>query len=204
MSFEEINEKIKIFAEYKFYPNGHYYTYLDNKIGISVTTLIDEYSHEFKAEEMAERVAKRRGIKASEVLLEWEKTKTQATRKGTEVHEYAQALWNGEKYKVDYSKVEEIVDVDRFNKSYKRSCIQADAFYNDYKSQYTVIKDELIVASTEYDVAGSIDNLLYNEKTRGIALIDYKTNKEIKYDAFRNQTMKMPLDSLQDCNYYHY
>lgn len=56
-------------------------------------------------------------------------------------------------------------------------------------------------------VCGQADRVEVIRNT--IDLYDYKTNKEIKKESYRNwegvsQRMLTPLEHLDDCNYYHY
>lgn len=44
------------FKDFKFYEDGHYYTYKDKPVGISVTRFIAEYENEFNQQEVAEKV----------------------------------------------------------------------------------------------------------------------------------------------------
>lgn len=44
------------FKDFKFYEDGHYYTYKDKPVGISVTKFIAEYENEFNQQEVAEKV----------------------------------------------------------------------------------------------------------------------------------------------------
>ena len=63
---------------------------------------------------------------------------------------------------------------------------------------------EQIVGSRDYDVAGSIDFLAYSKKLDAIIIIDYKTNKKITFESYKDQKMLYPLNHIPDCNYYHY
>ena len=51
---QELNEA---FGDFKFFEQDHHYEYKGQRVGISVTRLIEEYTNEFNAEEVAEKVA---------------------------------------------------------------------------------------------------------------------------------------------------
>ena len=54
---EYLKELNKAFGNFKFFENGHYYEYKGKRVGISVTRLIEEYTNEFDAQAVAEKVA---------------------------------------------------------------------------------------------------------------------------------------------------
>ena len=53
-------------------------------------------------------------------------------------------------------------------------------------------------------MCGSLDNLSYNKKTKKLSIFDYKTNKEIKIDNPRGDTLLAPFTHLQDCELVKY
>ncbi len=126
-----------------------------------------------------------------------------STVKGTIVHDYAQGLWNWIENEVDYTNIKELAPL-RLPISVESCHAQALQFYKEYNQTLEVLKDEFIVGSTEFDIAGSIDNLLIDKKTNDLILIDYKTNKKIDYNSFNGRRMLPPMDNLEDCNYIHY
>ena len=200
----DLTEKLDVFDPYKFFEKGHYYTYFDKKVEISMTKLIHDYSKEFEAEKMAAKKSEKEDKWIQEVLDEWKKENVFSTVKGSHCHLFAQEIWKNHVYEINYSKIEDDIDKKRLKESFESIKKQATNFYHDYKDILVPIADEFIVGSDLYDIAGSIDNLFFNVLTHGIVLVDYKTNKEIKYKGFRNATMKVPLQHLQDCNYIHY
>ena len=44
MTLEEVKQKLKVFDKYKFFKNGHYYTYKNKQVSISVTKYIIEFA----------------------------------------------------------------------------------------------------------------------------------------------------------------
>lgn len=198
-----MNELFETFKNFEFFPKDHHYECDGKRIGTSVTSLIHDYSNPFDKEEISKRISLKTGQNQQEILDKWELENLYSTVKGTLVHEYAQSLWNGKKELPNYSNIEKL-DINRLKKSVESCMIQADKFYNDYKDKFEVVKDEFIVGSIEYDIAGSIDNLFINKENGNLVMIDYKTNKEIKESSFNHQKMLEPLNDIDDCNYYHY
>ena len=200
-----IKNKIKeVFGKYTFIEDGHYYLCNGKRVGISTTGLIGQYENHFDSETISQQVANKRGISQQEVLEEWRIENLHSTIKGSMVHEFAQSLWEGKEYKFDYSKVPKEIDIDRLKNDIDKLIPQAINFYNDYKDMYELIGCEIYLGDEDFDECGATDQILYNKYTGEIAIIDYKTNKEIKRESYRHQKMLIPLQQYDDCNYIHY
>ena len=193
------------FKDFKFYENGHYYTYKDKPVGISVTRFIAEYENQFNQQEVAEKVALKENRPVEEILAEWKYKADFACAKGTTCHEYAQSLWSGEEWKFkdfDGSRNYEIA-VDLIQN-------QANNFQDDYEDHLEHLQDELVVGSAEYDIASAVDHLFYNKLTGGLVLVDYKTNSTLKgyndseYNRRYTKKMKVPLHKIDDDALHHY
>lgn len=193
------------FKDFKFYEDGHYYTYKDKPVGISVTRFIAEYENEFDQLGVAEKVALKENRPVEEILKEWKYKADFACCKGTTCHEYAQSLWSGEEWKFkdfDGSRNYEIA-VDLIQN-------QANNFQDDYEDYLEHLQDELVVGSAEYDIASAIDHLFYNKLTGGLVLVDYKTNSTLKgyndsqYNRRYTKKMKVPLYKINDDALHHY
>lgn len=61
---------------------------------------------------------------------------------------------------------------------------------------------ELIISNDHFRIAGTADRVEKHGKV--VHIMDYKTSEEIDHTAFMDATMKYPLQSLPDCNYYHF
>ena len=204
-NIENIKNKIKeAFGKYTFIENGHYYLCNGKRVGISTTGLISQYEQEFDSESTSLMVAQKQGVTQSQVLEEWRVENLHSTIKGSMVHEFAQSLWEGKEYKFDYSNIPQEIDIDRLKKDIEKLIPQAINFYNDYKDMYELIGCEIYLGDEDYDECGATDQILYNKYTGGIAIIDYKTNKEIKRESYRHKKMLIPLQKYDDCNYIHY
>ena len=200
-----IKSKIKeVFGKYTFIEDGHYYLCNGKRVGISTTGLIGQYENHFDSETISEQVANKRGVSQQEILEEWRIENLHSTIKGSMVHEFAQSLWEGKEYKFDYSNVPSEIDIDRLKSDINLLIPQAINFYNDYKDMYELIGCEIYLGDEDFDECGATDQILYNKYTGGIAIIDYKTNKEIKRESYRHQKMLIPLQQYDDCNYIHY
>jgi hypothetical protein len=194
-----LQELNKAFEDFKFYSEDHHYEYKGQRVGMSVTRLIEEYTNEFDSETIAERVATRDNKTVSQVLMEWQYKNDFSKVKGSTCHEYAQCLWNKTKFeRNNFDNSLEYHDaVDKIEK-------QADNFYKDYQDRLEHLADEFVIGSEEYDIASAIDHIFINKATNGLVLVDYKTNTDIYKNEKYAKPMKVPLQHLKDTTLNHY
>jgi hypothetical protein len=205
MTKEEVLKVLKdSFKDFVFFEDGHYYEYKGQRVGISVTRLIEQYANEFDSGGMAEKVANKENRSIEEVLAEWKYKADFACEKGSLGHLYAQGLWNGE----DINKIQDKIDLFTNGLENPIEIIQkqADNFYNDYQSHLEHLIDELPIGSEEFNLASCVDHLFYNKLTGEVVLVDYKTNSYMSgYNkkAYLKK-MKVPLNHLNDDALHHY
>lgn len=199
-----IIEKLKYFEGVNFNEKEHTYTLKNYKFNCSVTQLIETYAQEFDSDSISQMVANKRGITQQEVLNEWKKENEFSCIKGSCIHLKAQSLWMGTDYEIDYNTIDNNIDKERLKKEYDIMSKQAINFYNDYKDMYDMIQDEFIVYSKEFDIAGSIDGIMYNKHTQQCCILDFKSNKYLQFESKYHKKMKVPLHKLDDVNGQHY
>lgn len=196
---EYLDELNKAFGDFKFFEEDHHYEYKGQRVGISVTRLIEEYCNEFDAETIAEKVAAKENKTIQQVLNEWEYKNKFACEKGSTCHEYAQSLWSGNEYNelLFDGSMEYINAVNKIQN-------QAKQFYKDYQDRLEHLADEFVIGSEEYDIASAIDHIFINKLTGGLVLVDYKTNSDIHKSEKYAKNMKVPLSHLKDFTLNHY
>ena len=204
MTKDEIIKELQYFKGIDFHEEEHFYTLNDHRFGISATSLIETYAQEFDSDGISQMVANKRGISQKEVLDEWKKENEFSCIKGSCIHLKAQSLWMGTDYEIDYNTIDDTIDKDRLKKEYDIMSKQATDFYNDYKDMYDMIQDEFIVWSKEFDIAGSIDGIMYNKYTQQCCILDFKSNKDLQFKSKYRKKMKVPLHELDDVNGQHY
>ena len=194
-----LKELNRAFGNFKFFPEDHHYEFKGKRVGISVTRLIEDYTNEFDAQTIAERVAAKEGKSVQEVLDEWKYKNDFACTKGSTCHEYAQSLWSHEKwiYKSFDNSIEYTDAVTKIGR-------QADKFFCDYYDRLEHLADEYVIGSEEYDIASAIDHLFINKLTGRLVLVDYKTNSDIHKNEKYAKKMKVPLSHLKDDTLTHY
>jgi hypothetical protein len=77
-------------------------------------------------------------------------------------------------------------------------------FYDWWKRDHILIKSEFVIGDKESGLCGTLDNLSYNKKTKKLVIFDYKTNKEIKIENPRGETLLAPFKHLQSCELVKY
>lgn len=199
-----IIKELQYFKGIEFHEKQHFYTLNDYKFNCSVTQLIETYAQEFDSDSVSQMVANKRGISQQDVLNEWKKENEFSCVKGSHIHLKAQSLWMGTDYEIDYNTIDDTIDKSRLKKEYDIMSKQAINFYNDYKDMYDMIQDEFIVWSKEFDIAGSIDGIMYNKYTQQCCILDFKSNKDLQFESKYHKKMKVPLHKLDDVNGQHY
>ena len=199
-----IIKELQYFKGIEFHEKEHFYTLHNYRFGISATSLIETYAQEFDSDSVSQMVANKRGITQQEVLNEWKKENEFSCIKGSCIHLKAQSLWMNTNYEIDYNKIDDNIDKERLKKEYDIMSKQAINFYNDYKDMYDMIQDEFIVWSKEFDIAGSIDGIMYNKYTQQCCILDFKSNKDLQFESKYHKKMKVPLHKLDDVNGQHY
>lgn len=196
---EYLKELNKAFGNFKFFESDHHYEYKGQRVGMSVTRLIEEYCNEFDAEAIAEKVAIKNNVSIQDVLNEWDYKNKFACEKGSTCHEYAQSLWGREEWQF-----KSFDNSEQYIKAVEKICIQALNFKEDYCDRLEHLADEFVVGSPEYDICSAIDHLFINKLTGGLVLVDYKTNSDIHKNEKYAKNMKVPLSHLKDFTLNHY
>lgn len=204
-----IKDKLHVFDMFHFEEIPHIYWWIDKngnrkQASTSMTALIHSHSQPFDKEAMASRTAKKMGIPKQEVLDMWDFTNEFSKVKGTHIHAYNEYKWQGKEYTYPKEKIIEQFGNDVLEPVWSQLTKIADKFYQDYKDRIIPIGLELVVGDEELEICGSIDFLCYSIKLKSLIIIDYKSNKEIKFEPYNNQKMTGCLAHLDDCNYIHY
>lgn len=205
-----VKEQLKVFDMFNFEEEPHIYWWLDEngerqQAEISMTSLIHEHSQPFDAEKIAPFSAKKMGLSVKEVLGMWEFENNLAKIKGTHIHAYNEYLWQGKPYMYPIEDVKEKFDgVDVLKDMWPKLTKIANKFYEQYKDRIIPVGLELVVGDEELKICGSIDFLCFSKKLNSLIIVDYKSNKAIKFKPYKGQKMTGVLSHLDDCNYIHY
>ena len=203
---EYLKELNRTFGNFKFFEEDHHYEFKGQRVGMSVTRLIEDYTNEFDAEAVAEKVAIKQNKTIQEVLDEWQEKNKWACKKGSMCHEFAQKLWK-HNFIIDFGgSIGKGCTFENHQQYDDASKIadQAIKFHNDYVHRLEHLSDEFVIGSEEYDIASAIDHLFINKLTGGLVLVDYKTNSDIHKTEKYAKNMKVPLSHLKDYTLNHY
>lgn len=204
-----IKKELDVFKKFHFEEEPHIYWWIDKngqrkQAIISMTALIHSYSQPFDAEKQAPFTARKLGIPVEDVLANWKNTNEFSKVKGTHIHAFNEYIWQRKKYTYPKDDVIAKLGYDALEPIWARLTSIATQFYNKYKDRLIPIGIELTVGDEELEICGSIDFLCYSKKLKSLIIIDYKSNKEIKFKPYNHQKMLGCLSHLDDCNYIHY
>lgn len=174
------------FKGIKFVENTHTYFFNNQKVKKSVSGVVHKFVPFFDKDNIAQRVAVKKGVPIEIVLQEWEDIKNKACEHGTKIHLF------GEQYP--------------YNKNLKPSCGKEEAivkFWNILPDYVVPVKLELQMYHPLYKFCGTADIILYNKELNEFIIGDYKTNKDL-FKNYNNQKMLAPFDFLLDNPFNHY
>jgi ATP-dependent exoDNAse (exonuclease V) beta subunit len=172
-------ELFTAFKEAKFHEDTHQY-FIRGEEYKSVTTFLKRFQPHFDAQRIAPFSAKKRGISVEEILAEWEAEKDKGSNRGSSLHLYIEKDLLGKAHSDETLDPKLIDQYERFKKTFLKD--------------YTPIVCEKVIYDDEYRIAGMIDAVFHHRPSRGLVIIDWKTNKKIdnkSYDKY-----EMPLDHL--------
>ena len=170
---------------------------------ISVTSLVSQFKEPFDAKGVANRVTKNKkskwyGIDPKRILEIWDNEANRATSLGTYYHNQREAdLCSFASIERDGITVPVIIPVEEVNGLKHAPLQKLDP--GVYPEHMVFLKSAAICGQS--DLVEVVNNKVY--------IIDYKTNKEIKTESFKNwdglsKKMLSPISHLDDCNLNHY
>jgi ATP-dependent exoDNAse (exonuclease V) beta subunit len=121
----------------------------------------------------------------------WERNGEMARTMGTQLHEYCEHLFLGHNPQNIPALEGEVKQANLF----RQYCTE---------NGYETFKAEWIVVDPIYNIAGTIDLVLYNKRTKTFHIIDWKRTKRISTYGFKGARCLPPVEHLPDSNYYHY
>jgi hypothetical protein len=187
----------------RFDPEKHAYVSDTDQVYISATKLIGSYKQPFDAVAAATKASKNRKSKwyrmnLEEIMDVWEKEKNRSTTLGTWYHDQR------EKDLLECT----TVSYNNFELSIYNCQYNTDGYKiaGEQKLEDGIYPEHFLYLASA-GVAGQSDRVTVSGGV--VDILDYKTNKEIKTEGFKNyegitQKMLFPLNHLDDCNLNHY
>lgn len=192
-----ITKSLSVFNRVTFVESSHTYLIDDQPTNtLSVTGLIKQFKKPFEKEKMANIVAKKRGVTASQIKAEWDMNNLYSTTLGSMLHKYIENFYNNKKVQFDGSlnglgKEEKVklaghlpTLIDFFRK-----------FYTD-NQHLLCVKNEIVLGDlSDTKICGMSDLLCYNTNTDQLEILDFKTNKKITNES-KYGNLLFPFDDM--------
>lgn len=164
-----------------FDPSTHTYK-IDGVLVPSVTQVLKCLKLPFESERMAGLVGRRDGKDASQVLREWQEKSDAALSNGRTLHATAENAMLG---RLD-------------NTSATPGKTAWLAFWGAAKAMLKPRMVEAVVADAEYQIAGTVDAVLFSAKTRQQHVFDWKTGKFLSENPW-GEMLLSPFDDVPAC-----
>ncbi len=161
---------------------------------VSATTFVHSFAKPFDSVGMAEKVAKKRGIAAAEVIKEWDDKREASCEFGTRVHETCE----------DVLKSASVFRNQPRNDKEFRVMEQGKAMASKILRSYEIVAVEQILFDITLGIAGTADLIVLSPKTKSIVILDWKTNASIDKESKYGDRMLKCVSHLSDCNFNHY
>jgi hypothetical protein len=136
-------------------------------------------------DEVASRVAKRTGRMEMDIMAEWKEQGRLAGENGTLTHTYAESIVSGNIDKMTPPETDK----------QRRAFDLIDRALVMLSKQYEFLGTEQIIFDPLFLVAGMIDLPARNKTTGALAILDWKTNKDITSDSY-GQVCLPPIQHL--------
>lgn len=161
---------------------------------VSATTFVHSFAKPFDSMGMAEKVAKKRGITAAEVIKEWDFVRDSACKFGTRVHETCEdVLKSATSFRNQPRDEKEL-----------RVMEQGKAMASKILKTYEIVAVEQILFDITLGISGTADLIVKSPKTNSLVILDWKTNASIDKTNKYGDTMLKCVAHLSDCNFNHY
>ena len=193
-----VSKELWNFSDVIYYDEPHLY-YIGDKTLISGTTFIGLFKNKFDKVKTGNAYARKNKRTLEDVLAEWEYKGHIARTKGTLLHNYAENYWQNKVFPINYQQMDEEFGEGEMKKRLEPCINLFHIFYNDAKKSLRPVRMELVVADSELGIAGMVDCLFWNDKTKQYEIWDYKTNKEIALKSKYGNRFKAPINYLHDC-----
>lgn len=187
----------------RFDPERHAYITDDNEEYLSVTKLLSKYKPPFDAETAAVKASKNRKSKwyrmdPEQIKQVWKQESDRSTTLGN---------WYHDQREKDLLECETI-SYEEFQLPIYKGSYSVDGFKTAGEQKLTDgVYPEHFLYLPSMKIAGQSDKVTVAGGR--VDILDYKTNKEIKTQGFKNyegitQKMLFPVNHLDDCNLNHY
>ena len=183
-----------------YHDEPHKY-FLGDKQFTSVTTLIHSYEEGFDEEKWSEIKGEQFNVHPNDVKYGWQFINERATTKGSAIHDYTENLFLNKVFPYPKDMITKKFGYDPVEEEYLKTKKLVDKFYETVKNVLIPIKTELVVYDEEFMIAGMVDMLFYNRKSKQFEIWDWKTNsadKAFNEDENDVRYLEYPLYLISD------
>lgn len=208
-SFDSYVKLTESFDHIHYFDKNHTYQIDGKLVNYSVTKLLSKYKKPFDSFKYSLIVANREGIDQQSVLDKWAFGCDYANHKGTEFHLYVENFLERRKMIIDRKAIQNFFQnnpdfyytdsISNYYKEFAKLVSNFLEFYEWYKNDHILVKSEFVIGDSKSRVAGTLDNLSYNKKTKELVIFDYKTNKEIETKSKYKEKLLGHLSHLDNC-----
>ena len=170
-------------------------------MGLSATKLISNAKKPFDKIYWSKRKADERGITVDEILAEWDYKAKVSTEKGTAFHNYVENYLSNRIFPYPESRIKSVPEFkgeDPVKEKFDVLVPMFHRFYDRMRGMLIPIRSEFVIGDKDLNIAGMIDQIFYNKKSKMLEIWDWKTNKEIsssnKWEKFQS-----PISHLDQC-----
>jgi ATP-dependent exoDNAse (exonuclease V) beta subunit len=164
---------------------NHIYTDKDGVEYTSITRFINNFTPQFDFENKSKIYASKYGLNVEEVRRDWKQKNKDSTDFGTKIH----------------TLIEQAINDDVLIPGFGFEVV--NKIYTELKQLTGKFHTEIIVNSNKHKIAGTSDLIIENDDS--FSVIDFKTNKQIKYtNEFEDKYLLSPIDHLPNSEYFKY
>ncbi len=187
-----IISELNKFAQIDFNKELHQYS-LGSSSLTSVTKLLSNFKKPFEAEYWAKLKAQETGKDFSQIIAEWNAKRDTAQLRGSNFHRYIESRLNNINLEQNSEADSNLLDCEHL----KLLRPLADKFCCDIEGKMEPIVSEFIIGNVNLGVAGTIDQLFFNYKSRQLEIWDWKTNANFNLNS--RYRLINGLEHLEDC-----
>jgi len=177
---------VNYFSDLTFEEIHHKYYLNNNPINYSVSHLLKHFAKEFDAEAISKQLSQKTGVPQDYYKKDWKSTSQKAKILGTETHLFAEQYLEDRTIKPQTELQKAVVK-----------------FWQELPTYIVPILSECKMYHKDYLFAGTSDLILYNTKSNGLIIADYKTNKDL-FKNYKGEKMYNPFSNLLDNSFNKY
>ena len=188
----------------QFFEDNHIYNVDGREDFVSCTTFIHQFYEPFDADKVITRMmsnnerwknSKYFGMTKDEIKTLWKNKGSEASHRGTLLHNCIEFYFNGQEAIFPYPQP---IEYTTYFKEFVKDIVE--------RNNYIPYRTEWCVFDEEHELAGSIDMIFQvnSDDPDTLLIYDWKRSCKLSEKSNRYQNMCAPLEHLPDTSYWHY